>query len=90
MKNKKVLSVILVCALLLTNAPLSLLAETNNNISKNKVIQTSTYDDIREHWAKEQLLTYKNSTLSTTNENSTLFMPEEKIMGEHTKAMNSF
>ncbi len=80
MKNKKVLSVILVCTLLLTNAPLSLFAETNNNISKNKVIQTSTYDDIREHWAKEQIsYLQKLDIINDQWKNSTLFMPEEKI-----------
>ena len=80
MKCKKVLSVILACTLLSTNAPLSLFAETNNNISKNNVIQTGTYDDIGEHWAKEKIYyLQKYDIINDQWKNSSLFMPEEKM-----------
>ena len=78
MKCKKVLSVILACTLLSTNAPLSLFAETNNNISKNNVIQTGTYDDIGEHWAKKKFTTCKNMILSTTNGRTAVYLCPKK------------
>ena len=44
MKSKKVLSVVLSCILLSTNAPLSLFAETNNEDYQDDAIELTIYE----------------------------------------------
>lgn len=80
MKSKKVLSVVLSCILLSTNAPLSLFAETNNEDYQDDAIELTIYEKTRNHWAYEQISNMQKLGIVRDNWDwSHRFDPEKNI-----------